>query len=71
MKNQNNKVTAVLFVVALALAPMVQAAQQPGGALRGFGMRLHHGQPPVQRRGVRLSTSQLRTALVRAATARV
>ena len=25
MKNQNNKVTAVLFVVALALAPMVQA----------------------------------------------
>src|SRR5262249_31551413 len=27
MKNQNNKVTAVLFVVALALAPMVQAAQ--------------------------------------------
>src|SRR5262249_8248572 len=27
MKNQNNKVTAVLFVVALALAPMVQAEQ--------------------------------------------
>jgi hypothetical protein len=26
MKNQNNKVTAVLFVVALALTPMVQAA---------------------------------------------
>src|SRR5262245_26367712 len=25
MKNQNNKVTAVLFVVALTLAPMVQA----------------------------------------------
>ena len=31
MKNQNNKVTAVLFVVALALAPMVQAAQEPQG----------------------------------------
>jgi len=27
MKNHNNKVTAVLFVVALALAPMIQAAQ--------------------------------------------
>ncbi len=31
MKNQNNKVTAVLFVVALALAPMVQAAPEPQG----------------------------------------
>ena len=31
MKNQNNKVTAVLFVVALALAPMVQANPQPVG----------------------------------------
>ena len=31
MKNQNNKVTAVLFVVALVLAPMVQAAQEPQG----------------------------------------
>ena len=31
MKNQNNKVTAVLFVVALALAPMVQAAPRPQG----------------------------------------
>ena len=31
MKNQNNKVTAVLFGVALALAPMVQAAPQPQG----------------------------------------
>ena len=31
MKNQNNKVTAVLFVVALALAPMVQAAIEPQG----------------------------------------
>jgi len=28
MKNRNNKVTAVLFVVALALAPMVQAQQE-------------------------------------------
>jgi hypothetical protein len=28
MKNQNNKVTAVLFVVTLALAPMVQAQQE-------------------------------------------
>jgi len=27
MKNQNNKVTAVLFVGALALSPMIQAAQ--------------------------------------------
>ena len=27
MKNRNNKVTAVLFVVTLALAPMVQAQQ--------------------------------------------
>jgi hypothetical protein len=31
MKNQNSKVTAVLFVVALALAPMVQAAPAPQG----------------------------------------
>ena len=31
MKNQNNKVTAVLFVVALALAPMAQAAIEPQG----------------------------------------
>jgi hypothetical protein len=31
MKNQNNKVTAALFVVALALAPMVQAAIEPQG----------------------------------------
>ena len=31
MKNQNNKVTAVLFVVALALAPMVQAYPHPQG----------------------------------------
>jgi hypothetical protein len=31
MKNRNNKVTAVLFVVALALAPMVQATPSPGG----------------------------------------
>ena len=31
MKNQNNKVTAVLFVVALALAPMVQANPHPQG----------------------------------------
>ena len=31
MKNRNNKVTAVLFVVALALAPMVQAAIEPQG----------------------------------------
>src|SRR5262249_5411108 len=29
--NRNNKVTAVLFVVALALAPMVQAAIEPQG----------------------------------------
>jgi hypothetical protein len=28
MKNRNNKVTAVLFVVTLALAPMVQAEQE-------------------------------------------
>src|SRR5262245_3078965 len=31
MKNQNNKVTAVLFVVALALVPMVQAIPEPQG----------------------------------------
>jgi len=31
MKNQNNKVTAVLFVIALALAPMVQAMPEPQG----------------------------------------
>jgi hypothetical protein len=31
MKNQNNKVMAVLFVVALALAPMVQATPQAQG----------------------------------------
>jgi hypothetical protein len=31
MKNQNNNVTAVLFVVALAIAPMVQAAPEPQG----------------------------------------
>lgn len=31
MKDQNNKVTAVLFVVALALTPMVKAAIEPQG----------------------------------------
>jgi len=31
MKNQNNKLTAVLFVVALALTPMIQATPSPGG----------------------------------------
>lgn len=31
MKNQNNKVTAALFVVALALASMVQAMPEPQG----------------------------------------
>jgi hypothetical protein len=31
MKKQNNKVTAVLFVVALALTPMVQANPYPQG----------------------------------------
>src|SRR5215471_5091881 len=31
MINQNNKVTAVLFVLALALAPMVQAMPEPQG----------------------------------------
>jgi len=31
MKNQNNKVTAVLFVVALALAPIVQAGPRLDG----------------------------------------
>jgi hypothetical protein len=31
MKNQYNKVTAVLFVVALALAPMIKAAIEPQG----------------------------------------
>jgi hypothetical protein len=43
MKNQNNKLTAVLFVVALALAPMVRAAIEPQGGpskLRG------HRPPP-------------------------
>jgi hypothetical protein len=36
MKDQNNKVTAVLFVVALALAPMVQAAIEPEGGPSGL-----------------------------------
>ena len=36
MKDQNNKVTAVLFVVALALAPMVQAAIEPQGGPSGL-----------------------------------
>lgn len=31
MKNRNNKVTAVLFVVALALAPIIQATPEPVG----------------------------------------
>jgi len=31
MKNRNKQLTAVLFVLALALAPMVQAAPSPGG----------------------------------------
>lgn len=31
MKNRNNKVTAVLFVVTLALAPMIQAEREPQG----------------------------------------
>jgi hypothetical protein len=35
MKNRNNQLTAVLFVVALALAPIVQAAPSPdGGPIR-------------------------------------
>src|SRR5262249_4168897 len=39
MKNQNNKVTAVLFVVALALAPMVQAAQELEGGPGSVSIR--------------------------------
>src|SRR5262245_64184840 len=31
MKNQNTQLTAVLFVVALALAPIAQAAREPDG----------------------------------------
>ena len=31
MKNRNIQLTAMLFVVALAIVPIVQAAQQPGG----------------------------------------
>jgi hypothetical protein len=31
MKNRNNLITAVLFVIALALAPIAQAVPQPGG----------------------------------------
>ena len=31
MKNRNNKVTAVLFVVTLAFAPMIQAEREPQG----------------------------------------
>ena len=35
MKNRNNQLTAVLFAVALALAPIVQAAPSPdGGPIR-------------------------------------
>ena len=35
MKNRNNQLTAVLFVVALALAPIVQAGPRPdGGPIR-------------------------------------
>ena len=40
MKNQNNKVTAVLFVVALALAPMVQASPQPQGGPGSVSSRI-------------------------------
>lgn len=39
MKNRNNQLTAILFVVALALAPIVQAGPKPDGGpthLRGF-----------------------------------
>ena len=39
MKNQNNKVTAVLFVVALALAPMVQAMPEPQGGPGNVAIR--------------------------------
>ena len=39
MKNQNNKVTAVLFVVGLALAPLVQAAQEPEGGPGSVSIR--------------------------------
>ena len=31
MKNRNNQLTAILFVVALALAPIVQAGPRPDG----------------------------------------
>ena len=36
MKNRNNKVTALLFVVSLALAPMVQAEREPQGGPSGI-----------------------------------
>ena len=48
MKNQNNKVTAVLFVVALALAPMVQAKSRPHRiATTGAGASLAASNLPV------------------------
>ena len=31
MKNRNNQLTAILFVIALALAPLVQAGPRPDG----------------------------------------
>ena len=31
MKNRNNQLTAILFVIALALAPIVQAVPRPDG----------------------------------------
>jgi hypothetical protein len=39
MKNQNNKITAVLFVVALALAPMVKAVPEPQGGPSSISSR--------------------------------
>ena len=63
MKNRNNKVTAVLFVVALALAPMVQAEREPqGGPAREFRKA-----PTARPRPAAVARPQQRTLVNRAA----
>jgi hypothetical protein len=61
MKNQNNKVTAVLFVVALALAPMVQATPQPQG---GPGSVSSRNAPTARQRPAAVARPQRTPALL-------
>jgi hypothetical protein len=67
MKNQNNKVTAVLFVVALALAPMVQANPHPEGGPGSVSPRnapTVRARPAAVAKGGSLADRNLRMATI-------